>query len=142
MNLRRRNPIKDWKFPPRLNRARVLVREGLSPGRIAILAAALLIAYLALSSSFSSGEANLGVAGDACENAPLGDETQQTGDSLNGSCGRPALAHPVSVPAPAAVVPANVARAPAAAVPAKVATACDDPGYEATLISPSPPRLQ
>ena len=139
MNLRRRNPIKDWKFPPRLNRARVLVREGLSPGRIAILAAALLIAYLALSSSFSSGEANLGVAGDACENAPLGDETQQTGDSLNGSCGRPALAHPVSVPAPAAVVPANVARAPAAAVPAKVATACDDPGYEATLISPPLP---
>ena len=65
MSLRRRGPNEDWEFLPAADRARVLAWESLPLGRIAALAATLVIAYLALSGSFASGQVSLDTGG-AC----------------------------------------------------------------------------
>ena len=131
MSLRRRGPNENWEFLPAADRARVLAWESLPLGRIAALAAALVMAYLVLSGSFSPGEVSLDT-GDACEDVLLRDESQKIVANVNrpvgyGSCVQPTPAQPAGAQVPAAVVPVNVA------------TTCDDPGYEATLLSPSVP---
>ena len=103
MSLRRRGPNEDWEFRPAA-RARVLTWETLPLGRIALLAAALVMAYLVLSGTFSSGQVSLDT-GDACENVLLRDESDQiAGNHLNrpdayGQCAQPTPADHAIAPA-------------------------------------------
>ncbi|MCI0886444.1 MAG: hypothetical protein J4N92_09690, partial [Chloroflexi bacterium] len=81
-------------------------------GRIALLAAALVMAYLILSGTFSSGQVSLDT-GDACENVLLRDDSQQiAGNNLNrpdayGQCAQPTPAEHAIAPADDEGVPAE-----------------------------------
>ena len=144
VSLRRRGPNEDWEFLPAAARARVLTWESLPLGRIALLAAALIMAYLVLSDTFSSGEASLDT-GDGCENVLLRDESQQIhGNDLHrpdayGQCVQPTPVQHAIAPAHEEDVAVEEDDPIDAVVPLIVATDCDDPGYDVTFLSPAAP---
>ncbi len=133
MSLRRRGRNEDWEVTPTAARVRVLAWETLPLGRLALLATALVMAYLVLSGTFSSGEVSL-ASGDACENGLLRDESQRIGGNVDSPGANGQCVQPTATPAQHAS-----ALTGAAVVPLHVATTCDDPGYDATLLSPSVP---
>ncbi len=156
MSLRRRGPNEDWEFLPPADRVRALAWESLPLGRIAVIAAALVLAYVVVSGTFSSAEVSLG-SGDACEDVLLRNESQQIHGGLQQPFGndlhRPDAyspgAHstgaygqcvrPTSTPIHYASAPTRPASVPVYVPSVNSETTCDDPGYDATLLSPTVP---
>ncbi len=97
MSLRKQGPNEDWEIPSPSARHRVLAWVTLPLGRLALLAAALVMAYLVLGGTFLAGDVSLATA-----QAQYAGALTDTG-------------------------------------PVDAATACDNPGYNATLLSPSVP---
>ncbi len=97
MSLRKQGANEDWEIPTTSARRRVLAWVTLPLGRLALLAAALVMAYLVLGGTFLAGDVSPATAQD------------QYAGALTDTA------------------------------PVNAATACVNPGYQATLVSPSVP---